>query len=412
MVGWGCGAMAATDARGTATLPAGLEKTSRSPEYQYSRTTTSRPFMNRIVVSATAGRADPRTTMIEASPDIEASSADRALADAVIAFIAASSATEFDRLALAIHRYQYRRNAPYHRFVDRGGRSTPRSWRDIPAVPADAFRESTLACGPAVRVYESSGTTRGPARRARHHVTELAVYEAAALAGFHRAVLPPATRRRFIVAAPERDAYPASSLGEMVSWIRHEHDAGGPPSFLTPAGLDGSGLARALDRIDGSEPILLLGVTAALLRLLDAVAGRRWRLPVGSLVVDTGGCKGHDEELARAEILRRYREGFGIDDDQIVNEYGMTELGSQLYARGSRPFQAPPWLRVLVCDPLTSAECSPGDVGVLRYLDLVNVGSVVAIQTEDLGRVVEGGIELLGRVPHAEARGCSLLASV
>ena len=41
------------------------------------------------------------------------------------------------------------------------GGPAPRDWRDIPAVPTEAFRASVLACGAAARVFESSGTTRG-----------------------------------------------------------------------------------------------------------------------------------------------------------------------------------------------------------------------------------------------------------
>lgn len=351
--------------------------------------------------------------MSNATPSIEASIADRTLANAVIAFIAAPSDAEFDRLALEVHRYEYRAIPPYRRFVERLGRPPARSWRDIPAVPADAFRESILASAPAARVYESSGTTQGSARRARHHVVHVAAYRAAALAGFARAVPATAgTRRRFLVAAPEREAYPASSLGEMVSWLRDEHDLGGPPSFLAPGGLDVHGMAHALDTVARSaEPVLVLGVTSALLRVLDAASPPGWRLSEDSLIVDTGGCKGYHVDLPREEIVRRYRDGFGVAPDQVVNEYGMTELCSQLYARGVRPFQTPPWLRTLVCDPLTGAEQRRGSIGVLRHVDLANVGSVIAIQTEDLGRARDDGIEILGRAPHATARGCSLLAS-
>jgi hypothetical protein len=92
-----------------------------------------------------------------------------------------------------------------------------------------------------------------------------------------------------------------------------------------------------------------------------------------------------------------------------VNEYGMTELSSQLYARGIGPHRAPPWLRTLVCDPATGRERQLGEVGLLRHVDLANVGSVVAVQTDDVGRAVDGGIELLGRVSGAVTRGCSLL---
>jgi hypothetical protein len=331
----------------------------------------------------------------------------------VLAFIHDPSAGDFDMLALEAHAYQYRSNPAYGRYVDRLGMPTPRTWREIPAVPAEAFRMSVLACAPAERIYESSGTTAGPERRARHHVPDVAVYHAAALGGFQRTVLPENVRHPFLIAAPERATHPASSLGEMVTWLREAHDADQIPSFLRDGTVDAEGLADRLDRLDPTAPIVLLAVTSALLRLTDrAEAHRRsWRLPSGSLIVDTGGSKGYEREVVRAETLDRYSRILGVSSDQVVNEYGMTELGSQLYARGDGPHRGPHWLRTLVCDPSTGQEVAGGDVGCLRHVDLANLGSVLAVQTEDLGRAVEGGIELLGRVPGAVTRGCSLLVS-
>ena len=43
-------------------------------------------------------------------------------------------------------------------------------------------------------------------------------------------------------------------------------------------------------------------------------------------------------------------------------------------------------------------------------LNLANTGSIVAIQTGDLGRAVLDGFEVIGRDPGAEARGCSIAA--
>ena len=335
----------------------------------------------------------------------------RQLRTRILAFIAAPSDADFDTLALEVHAYQYRENAAYGRYVDRLAAPPPRSWREIPAVPAEAFRMSVLACGPAERIYRSSGTTVGPERRAHHHVPDVDVYRAAVLGGFARAVLPSGARRRFLVAAPERATHPASSLGEMVSWLRETYDGDTTPSFLGTAGVDAERLGHALDRIDSTTPIVLLAVTSALLRLVDwaDARGRRWDVPSGSLIVDTGGCKGYERALPREEILNRYRRVLGAAPEQVINEYGMTELSSQLYAQGRGPHRPPPWLRTLVCDLATGREVAAGEIGYLRHVDLANCGSVLAIQTEDLGRVREGGIELLGRAPGAVTRGCSLL---
>jgi hypothetical protein len=364
---------------------------------------------------ASAAAESGRTTVSDHTPQPNQTIDEiaRQLRTRVLAFIATPSDSDFDTLALDVHAYQYRANAPYGRYVDRLEVPPPRSWRDIPAVPAEAFRMSVLACGPAERVYRSSGTTAGPERRAHHHVPDVDVYRAAALGGFARAGLATGTRRRFVVAAPERATHPASSLGEMVSWLREVHDSDTIPSFLAADGVDTARLGHTLDRLQPTTPILLLAVTSALLQLVDwaDAQGRRWILPAGSLIVDTGGCKGYAHDLPREEVLARYRRVLGAPPEHVVNEYGMTELGSQLYAHGRSPHRPPPWLRTLVCDLATGREVAPGEIGCLRHVDLANLGSVSAIQTEDLGRVRDGGIELLGRAPGAVTRGCSLLVA-
>jgi hypothetical protein len=62
-----------------------------------------------------------------------------------------------------------------------------------------------------------------------------------------------------------------------------------------------------------------------------------------------------------------------------------------------------------VIDPETGREAREGGRGLIRIFDLANRGSVLAIQTEDVGVRRGDGFELLGRAPEAEARGCSLM---
>jgi hypothetical protein len=142
--------------------------------------------------------------------------------------------------------------------------------------------------------------------------------------------------------------------------------------------------------------------------------------------METGGYKGKARALSRGELYKGLEEVFGIGAHRIVNEYGMTELLSQFYepvlalrredagSSGDAPtledrfHAAPPWVRTRVLDPLTLAPVAQGDTGILAHMDLANLGSVAAVLTEDLGRMVPGGFQLLGRSPGAEPRGCSL----
>jgi hypothetical protein len=71
-------------------------------------------------------------------------------------------------------------------------------------------------------------------------------------------------------------------------------------------------------------------------------------------------------------------------------------------------YAMPPWVRTRAVDPDTLGPLSEGSVGILQHFDLANVGSVMAVQTEDLG-VVEGDrFTLIGRAPGSQPRGCSI----
>jgi hypothetical protein len=64
----------------------------------------------------------------------------------------------------------------------------------------------------------------------------------------------------------------------------------------------------------------------------------------------------------------------------------------------------------LVCDPATGREVGVGKRGLVRWIDLANVDSVLALQTLDVAERTPRGFRLIGRLPRTEPRGCSLSA--
>jgi hypothetical protein len=141
------------------------------------------------------------------------------------------------------------------------------------------------------------------------------------------------------------------------------------------------------------------------------VRSRRLALPAGSFALETGGYKGSGRELAKVDLYEMFESFLGLRPQDVINEYGMTELSSQFYARGlGTPHVGPPWVRAVVIDPETGGEVEDGATGVLRLLDLANVGSVLAIETQDLAIRRGSEFELLGRDPGALPRGCSRMA--
>lgn len=304
---------------------------------------------------------------------------------------------DFDTLALANFRHQLENNVALQRMF---GGATPESADAIPAVPVSLFKSLDLCPQPALpsdRIFRTSGTTKQVRGVIRCRDTEL--YDLGALRHVRRRVgaLPAPT-----VSLCPMDA--DSSLGHMV-------------------GVFGGGAITPMLGRDGVEPnawTLLdqpcfVAATAFALDALFATPGCA-SLGPESMVMVTGGFKGRrvrlDDAALYAEIAVR------LGHPRVVGEYGMTELSSQLWTdvvqAGERPatFVAPPWLRVRAADPV-SGELVSGE-GVLRFVDLCNLDSPVAIETEDVGSVVHHAdgdrVELVGRMAGAEARGCSLRA--
>ena len=132
--------------------------------------------------------------------------------------------------------------------------------------------------------------------------------------------------------------------------------------------------------------------------------------------MDTGGAKGQVVPMQASEVAARAGETLAIAPAMVINEYGMTELCSQLYdatlfnCRGVSDAQErfkipPPWLRVTARDPVTLRAMPDGEIGMLTFFDLANVGSVSAVMTEDLGFVERGRVhfeEQVGRLGVGE----------
>ena len=155
--------------------------------------------------------------------------------------------------------------------------------------------------------------------------------------------------------------------------------------------------------------------------------------------MDTGGAKGQTVPLRPGQVVEHAQALLGLDPAMVINEYGMTEMCSQLYdatsfnsrkssnsssfelqhsrdrsADSSRSVSAerrklgPAWLDVAAVDPSSLKRVADGNPGLLRFFDLANVGSISAILTGDLGVIQDGTVRVLGRAEDGEARGCAL----
>jgi hypothetical protein len=289
------------------------------------------------------------------------------------------------------------------------------SWRNIPAVPQQLFKQTLLYAHGSVTpaaIYVTSGTTTG--QPGRQHLLGTDIYRAISVEGARRAGLfTRDVQLHFLTPSPSEAPY--SSLSAMFGfWQKACPQIFPRPRFWVSHGhFEFTRLRETLTaQIKARRPVAICGTAFSFVHLIDAWADLPpLRLPRGSWLLETGGFKGRSREISKAELYAQLARTFSVRDNAIWNEYGMSELSSQAYARGTNGLHhAPPWARVLICDPATGREVSIGKQGLVRWIDLANTDSVLALQTLDVAERTPRGFRLIGRLPRTEPRGCSLSA--
>lgn len=309
-----------------------------------------------------------------------------------------SSPAEFEAAALTMFHHQAVKCAPYREYIERIGIDPERVKRleEIPFLPISLFKHREVYCDvtPPEVVFTSSATTG--MTPSRHPMASLSHYEAIFTEAFRRFYGDPQTWSIYAL-LPSYLERSGSSLIYMADRLIARARGGG--FYL----YDHEKLIA--DMLADPGPKILLGVSYALWDLAEQHAPK---LP-NTIIMETGGMKGHREELPKEAFHRILQEGFGVE--QIHSEYGMAELTSQAYSKGQNRFYCPPWMRVLnrdVNDPFDlSFEAGRGG---LNIIDLGNRSSCAFLQTEDVGRChSDGSFEVEGRIDHSEIRGCNLL---
>ncbi len=323
--------------------------------------------------------------------------------------------TSFDELAIELFHYQFAHNMAYQNYCRALGIDTAEqisSWRDIPAVTTDVFKlaahnPSSVDITSCNHVFHTSGTT-GESYGC-HYFPSLDIYESSILSAWHELDQPAISQP--LIFTKNHSLSPHSSLVHMFECLRRKFAADTTDSIYL-IDDDGQLDVDAVRRAAASDkPVSLLGTALAFLHLFQLMekSGDSFTLPAGSWALETGGYKGSQFSLSKEELYALFAEKLGLQPDQLVNEYSMTELSSQFYTRGiGNAHCGPRWTRTRVIDPNTGAEVAQGELGYLVIYDLANVHSVSAIRPQDLAiSCGENQFILIGRDPSALPRGCS-----
>lgn len=312
--------------------------------------------------------------------------------------------TEFNAVALKIFRFQYKNceiYADYCKLI----KSNPESishFSKIPFLPIQFFKSKEVICKnkPYKHVFKSSGTMLSG--RSQHFVADLELYETSFLKGFELKYGNPADYT-FLALLPSYLEQGDSSLVYMVDKLIAQSTDKRSGFYLN----NYYDLAQQLKTLESEKKqAVLFGVSYALLDLIEAFPDLK---TPSIIVIETGGMKGKRKELPKDKLHELLKKSLAVPS--IHSEYGMTELLSQGYASKDGIFEFPNWIKPLIRqsnDPLNIEE-KPNKTGGINIIDLANIWSCSFIATQDLGKISEFGLQIVGRFDHSDTRGCNLL---
>jgi hypothetical protein len=309
------------------------------------------------------------------------------------------SAAEFEVWALKVFAFQFENCAVYREFCTLMNRTKPQSIQEIPFLPISFFKSHLVQHKdlPVEITFKSSGTTG--MERSQHPIQVPEMYQASFRKTYIQQMGDP--KDQVILALlPNYLEQGESSLVYMVDDLVRQTKSELSGFILgDPEQLE----VRYQKALAKDKQVIIFGVSYALLDLaekgLDLSKAR---------VIETGGMKGRRKEMSKEELHEQLKTGLNVPF--VSSEYGMTELLSQAYSEKNGLFTLPPWMTIILRetnDPLT--ELSKEKTGGINVIDLANVYSCSFIATQDLGRIEEGQLRLMGRFDHADVRGCNLL---
>ncbi|MDX9788796.1 MAG: hypothetical protein RBT11_18605 [Desulfobacterales bacterium] len=351
---------------------------------------------------------------------------DRRILDFIQSGVTDPGEERFNQLSLDVFALQYAHIPLYRKYCGKRG-ATPEkvfSWQEIPAVPTAVFKVADLCILPdkANRVFMTSGTSNPAERgRVRYDAGGLRLMDATIKTAAAAFLFPDGVHTQLMVIAPSPELAPNMVMAYGMNRLIEHFGGPGSRFLVNEKGFDVKAFINALNECQRREaPVTLCGGSFGFVNFFDfcAVNGYKFKLPQGSRCLDAGGFKGKSRAVTRGEFLDMCRKFLGLSRNRCVNLLGMTEISSQFYdntiknthsgATGSTVKCNPPWTRTEVVDPDTLLPLPEGETGLLKHLDLANRGHIIAIQTDDVGRMLNGGFEILGRAEAGEARGCSL----
>ena len=309
------------------------------------------------------------------------------------------------------------RCAPYDRILAANAYSSASSIAELPWLPVRLFKNLELKSIPDDEVFKvltSSGTTG--------EVSRIYLDKAAAatqtrqLGATVQTVLGPKRLPMLLVDTKamlkDRRSFSARGAGVLgMSTFGRDHVW----ALDNDGHVDLDAIRGFLEK-HGGAPFLIFGFTYMVWLHLYEVARDHGLDLSNGILIHSGGWKKLVDQAVSPSSFRAHLAEVGLVNTH--NFYGMVEQIGTIFLEGPSggSLYCPDFADVIVRDPVTWREQPPGEPGLLEVVSTLPTsypGHVLL--TEDLGVVhgIDDGdwpgkrFSVLGRLPRAEARGCS-----
>lgn len=324
----------------------------------------------------------------------------------------------------ALTEYHRQHCAPYRRMLDAIGydAQTVTHFRDIPFLPVTLFKKmrlSSLSEDETYQVVTSSGTSGQMTSRIILDA-ETRIRQQQALACIGGSFLGTKRLPMLVIDCPstaqKADRFSARTSGILGFSIFGKRRIFALKEDMT---LDRGAVEEFFGKY-GDGKFLVFGFTFMVWKYflpgLERM-GKKWNCPGGILVHGGGWKKLVSESVSKEEFAGRLEEVCGIR--RVIDYYGMAEqTGSIFMECECGRLHCSDYSAILFRRPEDFSVCAKGEKGLIQVMSVLPKSYPGhSLLTEDEGRLLgeddcpcgrKGAyFEVLGRVQHAELRGCS-----
>lgn len=179
---------------------------------------------------------------------------------------------------------------------------------------------------------------------------------------------------------------------------------------------------KILEEKNNYENIILIGAPIMFLELVNYMEKNNLKIESceNFYFLTAGGWKRFSgSEIPKPEFIKMTKKFFINAQEKYFRDIlNMVELNTVLPECELKVKHLPPWVKVMILDPIYLNPVKDGEYGLMAYLDPSTTSYPGFILTDDVGKIVVSGkcqcgrygqgIEILRRIGRVESRGCAL----